>query len=45
MTGKGSFCSIMEVLDSVYGGATMYSVLINKLNTMQQGNGEATKDY
>ena len=43
--GDGSLCSIMEVLDSVYGGATMYSALMSKLNTIQQGNGEAAKDY
>ena len=43
--GDGSLHSIMEVLDSVYGGATMYSALMSKLNTIQQGNGEAAKDY
>ena len=43
--GDGSLRSIMEVLDSVYGGATMYSALISKLNTIQQGNGEVAKDY
>ena len=41
----GSLHSIMEVLDSVYGGATMYSALMSKLNTVQQGNGESAKDY
>ena len=41
----GSLHSIMEVLDSVYGGATTYSALMNKLNTIQQGNREAAKDY
>ena len=35
----------MEVLDPVYGGATVYSVLISKFNTIQQGNGEVAKDY
>ena len=35
----------MEVLDSVYGGATTYSTLMSKLNTIQQGNGEVAKDY
>ena len=35
----------MEVLDSVYGGATMYSTPMSKLNTVQQGNGESVKDY
>ena len=43
--GDGSLRSIMEVLDSVYGGATTYSALMSKLNTIQQGNGEAAKDY
>ena len=43
--GDGSLHCIMEVLDSVYGGATTYSALISKLNTIQQGNGEVTKDY
>ena len=41
----GSLLSIMEVLDSVYGGATTYSALMSKLNTIQQGNREAAKDY
>ena len=41
----GSLHSIMEVLDLVYGGATMYSALMSKLNTIQQGNEEAAKDY
>ena len=43
--GDGSLHSIMEVLDSVYGGVTTYSALINKLNMIQQGNGEVAKDY
>ena len=43
--GDGSLHSIMEVLDSVYGGATMYSALMSKVNTIQQGNGEAAKNY
>ena len=43
--GDGSLRSIMEVLDSVYGGATTYSALMSKLNTVQQGNGESAKDY
>ena len=41
----GSLRSIMEVLDSVYGGATTYSALMSKLNTITQGNSEAAKDY
>ena len=43
--GNSSLRSIMEVLDSVYGGATMYSALMSKLNTVKQGNGELAKDY
>ena len=43
--GDSSLRSIMEVLDSVYGGATTYSALMSKLNTVQQGNGESAKDY
>ena len=43
--GDSSLHSIMEVLDSVYGGATTYSALMSKLNTITQGNGEAAKDY
>ena len=43
--GNGSLHRIMEALDSMYGGSTMYSTLMNKLNTIQQGNGEAAKDY
>ena len=41
----GSLHSIMEVLDSVYGGTTTYSALMSKLNTITQGNGEVAKDY
>ena len=43
--GDGSLLSIMEVLDSVYSGATTYSALMSKLNMIQQGNGEVAKDY
>ena len=43
--GDGFLRSIMEVLDSVYGGATTYSALMSKLNTITQGNGEVAKDY
>ena len=43
--GDGSLHSIMEVFDSVYGGATTYSALMSKLNMIQQGNGEVAKDY
>ena len=42
--GDSSLRSIMEVLDSVYGGATMYSALMSKLKIVQQGNGESAKD-
>ena len=41
----GSLHSIMEVLDSVCGGSTMFTALMNKLNSIQQGNGEVVKDY
>ena len=43
--GDGSLHSIMEVLDSVYGGTTTYSALMSKLNTITQGNREVAKDY
>ena len=43
--GDGSLRSIMEVFDSVYGGATTYSALMSKLKTVQQGNRESAKDY
>ena len=43
--GDGSLHSIMEVLDLVYSEATTYNALMSKLNTIQQGNGEAAKDY
>ena len=43
--GDSSLRSIMDVLDSVYSGANMYSALMSKLNTIQQGNVEAAKDY
>ena len=43
--GDGSLHNIMEVLDSVYGEATTYSMLMSKPNTIQQGNGEVAKDY
>ena len=35
---------IMEVLESVYGGATMYSMLLSKVNMITEGNGEAVTD-
>ena len=43
--GDGSLHSIIEVLDSVYGEATMKSALMSKLNMIQQGNREAAKNY
>ena len=41
----GSLKSIMSTLDQVYGGATTYTTLLNKLNSIQQGYAEPTKDY
>ena len=43
--GDGSLKSVMSTLDQVYGGATMYTTLLNKLNSIQQGYDETTKDY
>ena len=43
--GDGSLKSIMSALDQVYGGATTYTTLLNKLNSVQQGYAEPTKDY
>ena len=42
---NSSLHSIMEALDSMYGDSTMYSALMNKLNTVQQGNGQAANNY
>ena len=41
----GSLKSIMTALDQVYGGATMYTALLHKLNSIQQAHGELAKDY
>ena len=41
----GSLKSIMTALDQVYGGATTYTTLLNKLNSIQQANDEPVKDY
>ena len=41
----GSLKSIMSALDQVYGGATTYTTLLNKLNSIQQGYAEPAKDY
>ena len=43
--GDGSLKSIMSTLDQVYGGATNYTTLLNKLNSIQQGYAEPAKDY
>ena len=43
--GDGSLKSVMSALDQVYGGATMYTTLLNKLNCIQQGYNEHAKDY
>ena len=43
--GDGSLRSIMSALDQVYGGATTYTTLLNKLNSVQQGYDESAKDY
>ena len=43
--GDGSLKSVMSALDQVYGGATTYTTLLNKLNSIQQGYDETAKDY
>ena len=43
--GNGSLKSIMTALDQVYGGATTYTALLHKLNSIQQAHGELAKDY
>ena len=47
--GNGSLHCIMTTLDHIYGGATSFCQLINKLNTIAQGNGNhpriSTKEY
>ena len=43
--GDGSLKSIMSTLDQVYGGATTYTTLLNKLNSIQQAYAEPAKDY
>ena len=43
--GDGTLRSVMSTLDQVYGGATTYTTLLNKLNSMQQGYDETAKDY
>ena len=43
--GNGSLKSIMTALDQVYGGATMYTALSHKLNSIQQAHSELVKEY
>ena len=43
--GDGTLRSVMSALDQVYGGATTYTTLLNKLNSVQQGYDKAAKDY
>ena len=43
--GDGSLKSVMSALDQVYGGATTYTTLLNKLNSVQQGYDKTAKDY
>ena len=43
--GDGSLKSVMSTLDQVYGGATTYTTLLNKLNSVQQGYDKTAKDY
>ena len=43
--GDGSLKSIMTALDQVYGGATTYTTLLHKLNSIQKAHGEMAKDY
>ena len=43
--GDGSLKSIMTTLDQVYGGATTYTTLLHKHNSIQQTHGEMAKDY
>ena len=43
--GDRSLKSIMKALDQVYGGATTYTALLYKVNSIQQAHGELAKDY
>ena len=43
--GDRSLKSIMTALDQVYGGVTMYTTLLHKLNSIQQAHGKMAKDY
>ena len=43
--GDGTLRSVMSALDQVYGGATTYTTLLNKLNSVQQGYDKTAKDY
>ena len=43
--GDGTLRCIMTALDHMYGGATSYRQMMNKLNKMAQGQSEPVKDY
>ena len=43
--GDRSLKGIMIALDQVYRGATMYTALLYKLNSIQQAHGKLAKDY
>ena len=43
--GDGTLQCIMTALDHMYGGATSYQQMMNKLNNMAQGQSEPVKDY
>ena len=43
--GDGSLKSVMSTLDQVYGSATTYTTLLNKLNSVQQGYAKSAKNY
>ena len=43
--GDGTLRCIMTALDHVYGGATLYHQMMNKLNNISQGSSEPAKDY
>ena len=43
--GDGSLRSIISTLDKVYCGATTYTMLLNKLNSLQQGYDEPAKEF
>ena len=43
--GDGTLRCIMTALDHVYGGATSYRQMMNKLSNITQGSSEPAKDY